>query len=148
MCYGLNSPSFVLRASGAFVFLPTSEKQSVPSSLCCLTCSSSSIHPFPSIGFYLFFLKTRGAISLNAEVMAWVEEGNICTSGELRKGKSHPSCLNVLCQLGVTFITGLSGCFFFFFLRGRDQHHLALVLCGIHCLDHAGCQGCCSDINI
>lgn len=41
----------------------------------------------------------------------WVEEGNICNSGELRKGKSQPSCLHVWCQLGVTFIICL-GAFF------------------------------------
>lgn len=41
----------------------------------------------------------------------WVEEGNICTSGELRKGKSHPSRLYVWCQLGVTCIICL-GAFF------------------------------------
>lgn len=61
MCYGLNSPSFVLRASGAFVFLPTSEKESVPSSLCRRTCSSSSIHPSPSIWFLPIFSFVMGS---------------------------------------------------------------------------------------
>lgn len=110
-----------------------------------------SIH-FHPLGFCQSFFFCHGELSASLpRSRLWVEEGNICTSGELRKGKSHPSCLHVWCQLGVTFYhCRLSGCLFsvcLFVWRGRDQHHFALVLCGIHCLDHAGCQGCCSDIN-
>lgn len=30
---------------------------------------------------------------------------------------------------------------------GDEHHFFCIVLCGIHCLDHAGCQGCCCDTN-
>lgn len=30
---------------------------------------------------------------------------------------------------------------------GEGSSIICIVLCGIHCLDHAGCQGCCCDTN-
>lgn len=80
-------------------------------------------------------------LNRNAKIKAWVEEGNCFTSCKLRKGKSHPSCFHVGCLWGYMLIIsnylGLLG----------DEHHFCIVLCGTHCLDHAGCQGCCCDTN-
>lgn len=60
---------------------------------------------------------------------------------KLRKGKSHPSCFHVWCHLGYMLI--MSNCLW---LLGVPAS-FCIVLCGIHCLDHAGCQGCCCDTN-
>lgn len=151
MCYGLNSPSFVLRASGAFVFLPTSEKQSVPPPPCVTVpvAVAPSIHFHPLGVCQSFVFVHLGELSASMlRSWLWVEEGNICTCGELRKGKSHPPVFMFGVSWGSHFIAVCLGAFFCLFVwKGGDQRHFTLVLCGIHCLDHAGCQGCCSDIN-
>lgn len=111
---------------------PLLKKQSVPSSLCRRTCSSSFIHPPPSIGFLAFFSFCHGAPSASmTRPWLWVEEGNICNSGELRKGKSQPSCLCVCCQLGVTFIICLGAFFFFVCFVWRAAGSASLRICAL-----------------
>lgn len=119
-----------------------------------MCCCSSSFHSatffvpssfffFRFVLFLLLFCHGEGALPLNcnAKIKAWVEEGNICTSCKLRKGKSYPSCFHVWCQWGVH----VDHCQLFGAFGGPAS--FCIVLCGIHCLDHAGCQGCCCDTN-
>lgn len=71
-------------------------------------------------------------LNLNAKSKAWVKEGNFCTSCKLSKGKSHP-----------VFIFGGVANMFPIVWGFWGLASFCLMLCRIHCLDHAGCQGCC-----
>lgn len=136
MCYGLNLPPLSWEHPTRLSSSPL--LKNTPSYMCCCT-SSSSFHFatfFVPFCYFAIILSWGRAVPLNynAKIKALVEEGNSCTFYKVRKGKSHHSCF---CVWGLHV----------------DHHRLwggasfCIVLCGNHCLDHAGCQGCCYDTN-
>lgn len=75
------SPSFVLRTSETFVFLPTSGKKVFPP--VCVVVAVASILPLflcHPVFYFAIVLSWGRAVPLNfnAKIKAWVEEGNIC----------------------------------------------------------------------
>lgn len=146
MCYGLNLPPLswehpiCLSSSPLLknysllicVVVPVAVASILPLSLChrvFLFCNRSDMGK----GFSLSTAMLIPRLGLRKVTLA--------TCCKLRKGKSHPSCFHVWCQWGYMLI--IASCLGLF----GGQASFCIVLCGIHCLDHAGCQGCCCDTN-
>lgn len=110
MCYGLNSPSFVLRASDTFVFLPTSKKKIFPPICVVVPVAVASILPLSfvpsSFSVLQSFCHGKGQSLSTAMLRSrlGLRKVTFATPCKLRKGKSHPSCFHVWCHLGYMLI--------------------------------------------
>lgn len=147
MCYGLNLPPLSwehpIRLSSSPLLKKNNKKKSFPSYLCCCT-SSSSFHS--AIQFFVLqsFCHGEGLPLSTAMLRSRLGLRKVTFAPPASWGKVNH--IPPVFMFGVSGVTCWSLPIVWGFL-GAGPASFCIVLCGIHCLDHAGCQGCCCDTN-
>lgn len=131
-----------------YVCLPPHFRKSIPSYMCCCT-SSSSFHSatffVPSSFFFVLqlFCHGEGLFLSTAMLRSRLGLRKVTFAPPASWGKVNH--IPPVLMFGISGVTCWSLPIVWGFWEGPAS--FCIVLCRIHCLDHAGCQGCCCDTN-